>query len=216
MATYAAVGLLLLGAGLSGRSLYLRAKAQLAGHLVRRAWCQTLETGNRHPPWPWADTFPVGRLLFPRIGYDEIVLEGASPRNLAFGPARLMSGAAPGEPGNLILAGHRTSWFRPLQDVGLGDVLWLEWRDPVGGHGRRRAYRVADLRVIDPGDRSFLAPTVADVVTLITCYPFGPSPRSPRRYVVRAEAIPGSASPSKPTAVGGPVLSGARTTSDEA
>ena len=28
-------------------------------------------------PWPWADTWPVARLVVPSLGIDQIVLEGA-------------------------------------------------------------------------------------------------------------------------------------------
>ena len=109
--------LLITGACVSGRALYMHAKAELAGILVRRAWEQSVRSGRPQAPWPWADTHPVGRLRIPRLGYDEIVLEGATPRTLAFGPARLFSGANMGGPGNLVLAGHRTSRFLPLQGI---------------------------------------------------------------------------------------------------
>lgn len=151
------------------------------------AWEETERTGRPTPPWPWADTHPIGRLRIPALGYDEVILEGASPRNLAFGPARLMNGAGPEERGNLVLAGHRTSWFLPLKDVHVGHEIVVE-SCLVPGHRVRRAYRVAALHVIDPADRSYLAPTADDVLTLITCYPFGPSPYSPSRLVVRAVA----------------------------
>lgn len=180
--------LLFTGACLSARAFYLRGKASLAKVLIRRAWDETLKTGRPKPPWPWADTHPIGRLIVPSIGYDEVVLEGASPRNLAFGPARLMNAALLGEPGNVVLAGHRTSWFLPLKDVGGGQELILEWRDGAAGGLRRRSYRVREIAVIDPRDVRFLRPTHEDCLTLITCYPFGRGPRSPRRYVVRAVA----------------------------
>lgn len=180
---------LILSAGvlLTTRALYLHAKPELAGILIRRAWDQTLESGKAHAPWPWADTHPIARLRIPRLGYDEIVLEGATPRTLAFGPARLMSGAAPGEPGNLVLAGHRTSWFRPLQSIAQGDEIQLEWLDAKSGL-RSRSYVVDLIRVVDPQDITLLAPTPDDIVTLVTCYPFGRSSRSPQRFVVRASA----------------------------
>jgi sortase A len=180
--------LLFTGACLSARALYLRGKAALAKVLIGRAWDETLRTGRPMPPWPWADTHPIGRLVIPSIGYDEIVLEGASPRNLAFGPARLMSAAAPGAPGNVVLAGHRTSWFLPLKDVRPGQEVVLEWRGRAGA-ARHRSYRVQEIAVIDPGDVRFLRPTGEDYLTLITCYPFGRGPRSPQRYVVRAAAV---------------------------
>ena len=171
------------GACLTGRALYLHAKAELADVLVRRAWEQTLLSGKPQPPWPWADTHPVARLEIPRIGYDEIVLEGAAPRTLAFGPARLLSSARPGEPGNMVLAGHRTSWFLPLESVRVGDQVVIEWR------GGKRRYAVSEIHVVDPADTAWLEPTAHDALTLVTCYPFGRRPTSPQRYVVRADPV---------------------------
>jgi len=125
-------------------------------------------------------------LRIPRIGYDEIVLEGASARTLAFGPARLLSSARPGQPGNLAVAGHRTSWFRRLDELRTGDNIEVQWYDFRSHLLRDRVYKVEAIHIVEPNDVDLLAPTGDDALTLITCYPFGPSPRSPRRYVVRA------------------------------
>ena len=177
--------LLACGGCLTARAAYLHAKAALAGVLIRHAWEQSLQTGKPHPPWRWADTHPVARLSIPRIGYDEIVLEGATPRTLAFGPAHLLSGANFGQSGNIVLAGHRTSWFRSLEDVKTGDAIELEWFD-ADRHLFRRSYVVNTIRVVEPRDTTMLTSTDDDVLTLVTCYPFGASPRSPLRYIVRA------------------------------
>jgi len=181
--------LLIGGLSLTGRALYLHAKAALAGALIRRAWEQGVTSGRAPAPWPWADTHPVARLEIPRLGYDEIVLEGATPRTLAFGPARLLSGAGLGQPGNLLLAGHRTSWFRPLEAIAQGDTIRLEWFDPHRDQLLHRTYAVTMIRVVDAKDTAMLAPTSEDALTLITCYPFGSSPHSPQRYVVRAAPL---------------------------
>lgn len=178
----------LVGACLTGRALYLHAKAELASILIRRAWEQSIRTGKPHPPWAWADTHPIGRLRIPRLGYDEIVLEGATPRTLAFGPARLMSGAAMGEAGNLVLAGHRTSWFRSLEGIEQGDTIEIDSLD-IQGELHQQIYRVDMVCVTMPEDVSLLTPTLEDSLTLITCYPFGRSPRSPHRFVVRASPV---------------------------
>jgi sortase A len=127
-------------------------------------------------------------LRIPRLRYDEIVLEGATPRTLAFGPARSLGGAAPGEPGNIVLAGHRTSWFEPLQGIARGDEIRLEWFGRYCGLFVR-SYRVTTICVVSPRDTGLLAPTPEDALTLITCYPFGRGPRSPQRYVVLAAPV---------------------------
>jgi sortase A len=175
------------GASLTARALYMHAKAELAGILIRRAWGQSLQSGQAHAPWPWADTHPIARLRIPRLGYDEIVLEGATPRTLAFGPARLFSGARLGESGNLVLAGHRTSWFRPLETVAPGDSIEVEWFDSGVGGLHQRTYKVDGIRVVDPQNVTLLEPTSNDALTLITCYPFGYGARSPQRFIVRAK-----------------------------
>jgi sortase A len=186
--------LLITGACLSARALYMHAKAELAGILVRRAWQQSVRSGKPQAPWPWADTHPVARIRIPRLGYDEIVLEGASPRTLAFGPAHLINGTGLGEPGNLVLAGHRTSWFRPLENIAQGDAIQIQWFDAHRGGLHERTYNVNRISVVEPQDTGLLAPTADDELTLITCYPFGRSPRSPQRYIVRASPLgPGQA-----------------------
>jgi sortase A len=179
---------LIAGICLTCRALYLHAKAELAGILIRRAWKQSLATGQPHAPWPWADTHPIARLQIPRLGYDEIVLEGATPRTLAFGPARLYSGAQLGQSGNLVLAGHRTSWFRSLEGIAQDDTIQIEWFDKQRNL-HNRTYSVSQIRIVGPQDVSLLAPTPEDELTLITCYPFGHSPRSPQRFIVRASPV---------------------------
>ncbi|HEY2171431.1 MAG TPA: class GN sortase, partial [Candidatus Angelobacter sp.] len=178
--------LLITGACLSARALYMHAKAELAGILVRRAWEQSVQSGRPQAPWPWADTHPVARIRIPRLDYDEIVLEGASPRTLAFGPAHLLNGTGLGEPGNLVLAGHRTSWFRPLESVADGDTILVQWFQPRRGGLQERTYMVNRISVVAPQDTALLAPTPEDELTLITCYPFGRGPQSPQRFIVRA------------------------------
>ena len=177
--------LLLAGGCLTARAAYMHAKAELAGILIRRAWNESLRTGKPQPPWSWADTYPIARLRIPSLNYDEFVLEDASPRNLAFGPARLLSGAAMGESGNLVLAGHRTSWFRPLQGISRGDTIRLDWYD-AQRQLHTRTYAVSEIKAVNPDDVGLLVPTSEDALTLITCYPFGAGPTSPQRFVVRA------------------------------
>jgi len=186
----AASVMLAAGVCLLARDTYLRAKAALAGHLLDRAWAEELRTGRPVKPWPWADTHPVGRLRVARVGLDAVVVEGASPRNLAFGPAHVDGTAVPGERGHVVLAGHRTSWFEPLRDIATGDVVDLEGRGGSGGREVRRSYRVASIRIVEPQDTSALQQPESDRLTLVTCYPFGASPSSPLRYVV--EAVPAS------------------------
>jgi len=177
---FAAVILLIAGCALTCRAGYMHAKAGLAGVLRFGG------RGNAEAPWPSADLRPIARLQIPRLGYDEIVLEGATPRTLAFGPTHMLSGAGFGEPGDLLLAGHRTSWFLPLEGIAQNDKIQFSWLASRRRAVHERTYRVSLIRVVDATDFTMLAPTSEDALTLVTCYPFGSGARSPQRYMVRA------------------------------
>ena len=69
-----------------GQGSYIHAKAKLAQSLIRGAWEKTLAGQKEVRPWPWADTWPVARLIVPRLKVDLFVLAGSSGRTMAFGP----------------------------------------------------------------------------------------------------------------------------------
>lgn len=76
---------------------WIHAKAALAQWLLERSWQQGLAQGEAPPPWPWADTRPVARLLRPDGGM-QIVLAGDSGRVLAFGPGWARPARRPASP----------------------------------------------------------------------------------------------------------------------
>ena len=167
----------------AGQAGYIQAKAGVAQWLLDRSWNKTQQTGERIRPWQWADTWPVARLRLPRQARDMVVLEGASGRNLAFGPAHLSATAMPGTAGNSAIAGHRDTHFAALQSVAPGDPVVLETT-----HGTH-SYEVADVAVVHESDLSVLLEDGINSLTLITCHPFaGVNPGTPWRYVVRARA----------------------------
>jgi sortase A len=189
-----AIALVLAGAALSGRAAYQQAKGALAGILIRRAWITKTGTGRTEPPWPGADLRPVARIVIPRIGYDEIVLDNATPRTLAFGPTHMLNGADFGQHGNLLLAGHRDSWFLPLEKIVPGDEIRVEWFDIRAKTVRAKHYRAEFVGITGPNDLALLAATSEDALTLITCYPFGHARNSPQRFFVRAVPMVANAS----------------------
>jgi len=164
---------------------WIPAKAWLAQQLIAQSWSQSMATGRWVPPWPWADTTPVARLVVPALDVDEIVLEHATGRSLAFGPGHLDGSPAPGEPGLSIVSGHRDTNFRFLADLKIGDAIRIQRAD--GGWVN---YRVTAGEVVDV--RSARLPRVINGprrLALTTCYPFDAVlPGGPQRYVVWAAA----------------------------
>ena len=71
----------------------------------------------------------IGEIQIPRLGLTAIVVQGDSAAILRRGVGHLADKALPGESGNVVLAGHRDTFFRPLKDVQAGDAITLKTRD---------------------------------------------------------------------------------------
>ncbi|HKK23705.1 MAG TPA: class GN sortase [Pseudohaliea sp.] len=178
-------------AWLLGGAAAIHGKAVLAQWLIARAWAAGSAAGAAARPWPWADTWPVARLTVPSLGRRQYVLHGTSGQALAFGPGLDPAGAAPGEPGVVLLAGHRDTHFAWLASTAPGDRLLLTAHD-----GGTRAYEVVRQRVLDSRAGPLRA-SLDDGLVLVTCFPFDAlAPGGPLRYVV--EAVPAVASLAAP------------------
>ncbi len=180
---YAALIFLVLGVFLFGRATYIHAKAELACYLLREAWEKTLVKKEITKPWPWADTWPVARLIVPEHEIDLVVLEGDSGNVLAFGPGHMRLSPLPGQPGNSIISGHRDTSFRFLQDVRKGETIRLQLPD-----GDMLLFKVTATRVVDAAILDMAIDSDVPLLTLVTCYPFDAVvPGGPQRYLVFAE-----------------------------
>lgn len=168
-----------------GSAFYIPAKAALAQVLLRQAWANTLlHQGQVSKPWPWADTWPVARLLVPSQDVDQIVLHGDSGNSLAFGPGRSLQSFRDKQRGITMISAHRDTQFHFLKDIALGETVALQ-----NTQGQYQRYLVQDIRVIDTRKGSIRVPDTGKWLILVTCYPFGALlTGGSRRYVVTAQA----------------------------
>jgi sortase A len=164
---------------------WVHAKALLAQRLIASAWTNARDGGRPRRPWPGADMRPVARLTVPQRSIELYVLDNATARALAFGPAHVGGTALPGGAGNSVIVAHRDTHFAFLRDLQLADEIEVE-----GQRGVRARYRVSDISVVQQDETRVLAPADAAQLTLITCWPFDAvMPGTPLRYVVIAERI---------------------------
>ena len=166
-----------------GQGSWIYVKARLAQVLLQRAWSRTLagETGAK--PWPWADTWPVARLMVPSKEIDLVVLNGAYGRILAFGPGYVESSALPGAVGTTILTGHRDTHFGFLKGLHRNDEVVIETTK-----GKRLRYVVSERRIVDSQSGIITLDPSHTTLVLVTCYPFDSIlPGGPLRYVVVTE-----------------------------
>jgi sortase A len=131
------------------------------------------------------DGVVVGRLAIPRIGVSVMVVEGVDEDDLKRAAGHIPGTALPGEPGNVGIAAHRDTFFRPLRSIARNDAIIV--RTLQGAY----RYRVVSTQVVRPEDVRVLSPTGRDTLTLITCFPFYYIGSAPKRFIVRAERTPG-------------------------
>jgi sortase A len=122
----------------------------------------------------------VAWLDIPRLGSSVAVIEGDDSISLRYGAGHIPSTALPGGVGNIGIAAHRDSFFRPLHNIRNGDRLVLRTSNAT------HEYTVESTRIVPPSDVKVLANDGRPELTLVTCYPFWYVGPAPLRFVVRA------------------------------
>ncbi|MCY7342346.1 MAG: class E sortase [Pseudonocardia sp.] len=132
----------------------------------------------------------LGRIAFPTTGLDAEFGAGVHPPVLERGPGHWPGTALPGQPGNSVISGHRTTFTRPFGDLDLlapGDPIVLT---PAGAPAV--TYRVVETAIVPEAEyaqfvlRQPTDPTAREL-TLFACHPKG---ERTNRIVVRAVIEP--------------------------
>ena len=168
------------GAALGQRRAFAAlARAGVSTAIIESHVLSALPDGPPAPQVPRRGA-PFAVLEIPRLHVSEAVLEGSDGATLRRGPGRIEQTSETGGTGNIGIAGHRDTFFRPLNGIRAGDDILLS---TMQGTFR---YRVSSVEIVSPTDVSVLATTGVPTLTLVTCYPFWFVGPAPMRYVVRA------------------------------
>ena len=138
-----------------------------------RANAESLRKGSR-------EGFPLGLIEISTIGLEVMILEGIEDETLRRAVGHIPGTALPGQEGNVAIAGHRDTFFRPLRNIRKNDEITLRMLN--GTH----RYRVESTKVVEPEDIAVLDDSGEAILTLVTCYPFNFVGSAPQRFIVRA------------------------------
>jgi len=127
----------------------------------------------------------IGRIEIARLGLSVIIIEGEDAKTLRRAAGHVPGTVLPGQRGNVGITGHRDTFFRPLRNIHMDDVITLT---TLQGEYR---YRVVYTKVVSPEDVTVLDSTGGEILTLVTCHPFYFVGAAPNRFIVRAERIRG-------------------------
>jgi LPXTG-site transpeptidase (sortase) family protein len=120
----------------------------------------------------------LGTIEIPRLGLDLPLNQGISLNSIDRGPSHWPGTALPGDPGNVVIAGHRvtaTAPFRDIDQLEPGDAVVFTVGD------RRSTYRVVGHEVVTPDAMRIVEQTPQPTATLFACHPPG---SAKYRYVV--------------------------------
>jgi len=149
---------------------WIHTKAIIAQYLLNTSWNKTLKHSTnfdlkKHKPWPWADTWPVAKLIVPQHNIEQIILAGDSGSSLAFGPGYSLASAMPNTAGTTLISAHRDTHFHFLQHLKLNESIIIQTSNS------NITYRVYDIQVVD--SKTFtLQFGDEQTLVLVTCYPF--------------------------------------------
>jgi sortase A len=129
----------------------------------------------------------IGRLSIPRLHLSSMVREGDDELTLGLALGHIPSTALPGQIGNVGIAGHRDTLFRPLHEIRKDDLIRFETLD--GTH----VYQVDSTRIVRPDQVGVLRSHGTSELTLVTCYPFYYIGAAPDRFIVAAHEMATSA-----------------------
>jgi sortase A len=128
------------------------------------------------------DRIDLGRAVavlgIPKLGpgYRYAIVEGVGADQLRKGPGHYPGSALPGQIGNFVVSGHRTTYAAPfnrLDELERGDEIVVDAREA------RYTYRVTSQDVVEPDEVDVLAPVpgkpdirpIRAYITLSTCHP---------------------------------------------
>jgi sortase A len=128
---------------------------------------------------------PLGMITINKIGLEAVLFEGVDRDTLKDGPGHMPWTPVPGQPGNAVVSGHRTTYGRPFYDLDqlvLGDRIEVETAIGIS------VYEVKVIEIVLPTDVYVTESLPGAWLTLTTCHPrFSAA----ERLVVQAELVAG-------------------------
>ena len=128
---------------------------------------------------------PLGRIVIPQAEVDWVVVQGVSVDNLKQGPGHMPDTAVPGQLGNAVISGHRTTYGAPFFNIERlvpGDRFTVETL--IGTH----TYEVVESRIVAPTDVWVTGQWEGAWLTLTTC---NPRYSSAERLIVFSKLVDG-------------------------
>tara|TARA_Y100000994_G_scaffold110561_1_gene90860 strand:- start:905 stop:1471 length:567 start_codon:yes stop_codon:yes gene_type:complete len=171
-----------LGALLLVKPLYFYSKGMLIDHLLIGYWndykCKGIIEDR------WLSIKPIGKLNIDSISLEHIILNGCGQQELSYGLGKVNESTLLHEKNsNIIIAGHRDSFFKKLQYIANNDKVVLEH---IEG---KSIYKVENILIVDQFESEYIVKNQQEKLQLITCFPFEFTGPAPKRFIVQCNLV---------------------------
>ena len=172
----------ILGITLLIKPVYFYSKGSLIQLLLIDSWDEY--KNKRVKKYSWFNFEPIGKLIIPKISLEYIVLDGAGDDKLSYGLGKVDDSALLHEKNqNIIIAGHRDSFFKKLKYISKNDQIILEH---VEG---KSVYIVKNIIIVSPFESDYITNNKRNSLILITCFPFDFIGDAPKRFIVECSLL---------------------------
>ena len=171
-----------LGVTLLIKPVYFYSKGILIQFLLMDSWNDYKNKGIKKKSW--FNISPIGKLSIDKISLEHIVLDGAGDSELSYGLGKVDGSASLHEKNqNIIIAGHRDSFFKKLKYISKKDQIILEH---IEGES---VYIVENISIVSPFDSKYIINNKRNSLILITCFPFNFIGDAPKRFIVECSLL---------------------------
>ncbi len=125
----------------------------------------------------------IGQLRIDSLNLTAPIISGLTDADLARGIGHVPGTSNAGGLGNMVVAGHRDSFFRPLRNITPGMQVLIH-----SANGSYR-YQVDSTRIVSPEQLEILDVGDRPQLTMITCFPFNYIGAAPKRFIVSAHLV---------------------------
>lgn len=174
--TFGLVVLLFVTYELWGTGRYTEAHQETLTEQLDQKWSKPAEPHVTTEKVKLGDGLALIRV--PRFGkdYKFVIVEGTTPADLRRGPGHYARTALPGQVGNFVVSGHRTTYSAPFNKADrlrAGDEILIDTKKT------QYVYRVTKLQIVAPTRVEVTAPVPLHpgkkpkrkMITLTTCHP---------------------------------------------
>jgi len=171
----------ILGITLLIKPVYFYSKGILIQFLLMDSWNDYKNKGMKKK---WFNISPIGKLAIQNISLEHIVLDGAGDYELSYGLGKVDNSALLHEKNqNIIIAGHRDSFFKKLKYISKNDQIILEH---IEGES---VYTVDNINIVSPFESKYITSNKRNSLILITCFPFNFIGDAPKRFIVECSLL---------------------------